>query len=423
MSLSRRTFLRASGIAIALPLLDAMQPRTCAAAESVTRRRMVAINLGLGLHAPNLVPRNAGRDYEMTPYLKVIEQFRDDFTFISGASHPDVGGGHFSSKSFLTAARHPNSAGFRNSISLDQLAAEQLGTETRFSSLALSISGPGLSWSRSGVELPAEVRPSQVFQKLFLEGRPGDKARQIQRLKDGRSVLDVVLDKAARMQKLLGGRDRQKMDQYFNAVREAEQRLVKAESWANRPKPRVTVPPPRDEPDRTKMLERQSLMYDMMHLAIETDSTRFITFFETGMNAVPSIPGVDTDYHMLSHHAKDATKISQLTIVETETMKRFGAFLKKLAESREGDSRLLDRTMVLFGSNLGNASSHDSKNMPIILAGGGFRHGQHLAFDQKNNYPLPKLYVSMLQRLGLEVDSFASTTGTMNGLDVLPNGS
>lgn len=423
MSLSRRTFLRASGIAIALPLLDAMQPRTCAAAESVTRRRMVAINLGLGLHAPNLVPRNAGRDYEMTPYLKVIEQFRDDFTFISGASHPDVGGGHFSSKSFLTAARHPNSAGFRNSISLDQLAAEQLGTETRFSSLALSISGPGLSWSRSGVELPAEVRPSQVFQKLFLEGRPGDKARQIQRLKDGRSVLDVVLDKAARMQKRLGGRDRQKMDQYFNAVREAEQRLVKAESWANRPKPRVTVPPPRDEPDRTKMLERQSLMYDMMHLAIETDSTRFITFFETGMNAVPSIPGVDTDYHMLSHHAKDATKISQLTIVETETMKRFGAFLKKLAESREGDSRLLDRTMVLFGSNLGNASSHDSKNMPIILAGGGFRHGQHLAFDQKNNYPLPKLYVSMLQRLGLEVDSFASTTGTMNGLDVLPNGS
>jgi len=381
---------------------------------------MVAINLGLGLHAPNIVPKTAGRDYEMTPYLKVIEEFRNDFTFISGTSHPEVGGGHFSSKSFLTAAKHPNSAGFRNSISLDQLAAEQLGTETRFSSLALSISGLGLSWSRSGVELPAEVRPSRVFQQLFLEGKPSEKANQVQRLKDGQSVLDVVLGKAAQMQKRLGGRDRQKIDQYFNAVREAEQRLVKAEAWAKRPKPKVDAPPPRDETDRTRMLQRLRLMYDMMHLAIETDSTRFITFFETGMNAVPSIPGVDTDYHMLSHHAKDPGKIAQLTIVETETMKLFGEFLGKLAESQEGDARLLDRTMVLFGSNLGNASSHDSKNMPIILAGGGFRHGRHLAFDRTNNYPLPKLYVSMLQRLGLEADEFASTSGTMSGLEMLP---
>jgi len=383
---------------------------------------MVAINLGLGLHAPNIVPKTAGSDYEMTPYLKVIEKFRNDFTFISGTSHPEVGGGHFSSKSFLTAAKHPNSAGFRNSISLDQLAAEQLGTGTRFSSLALSISGPGLSWSRSGVELPAEVRPSRVFQQLFLEGKPSEKASQVQRLRDGQSVLDVVLGKAAQMQKRLGGRDRQKIDQYFNAVREAEQRLVKAEAWANRPKPKVDAAPPRDETDRTRMLQRLRLMYDMMHLAIETDSTRFITFFETGMNAVPSIPGVDTDYHMLSHHAKDPGKIAQLTIVETETMKLFGEFLGKLAESREGDSRLLDRTMVLFGSNLGNASSHDSKNMPIILAGGGFRHGQHLAFDRSNNYPLPKLYVSMLQRLGLEADEFASTSGTMSGLEMLQGG-
>lgn len=422
MTLSRRTFLRASGIAIGLPILDAMQTRASAAEPMAARRRMVAINLGLGLHAPNIVPKKAGRNYEMTPYLKVIEEFRNDFTFISGTSHPEVGGGHFSSKSFLTAAKHPNSAGFRNSISLDQLAAEQLGTETRFSSLALSISGPGLSWSRSGVELPAEVRPSRVFQQLFLEGNPGEKARQVQRLKDGQSVLDVVLGKAARLQKRLGGRDRQKIDQYFNAVREAEQRLVKAEAWASRPKPKVEAQPPRDETDRTRMLQRLRLMYDMMHLAIETDSTRFITFFETGMNAVPSIPGVDTDYHMLSHHAKDPGKIAQLTIVETETMKLFGEFLGKLAESREGDSRLLDRTMVLFGSNLGNASSHDSKNMPIILAGGGFRHGQHLAFDRANNYPLPKLYVSMLQRLGLEADEFGSTSGTMNGLEMLSGG-
>lgn len=413
---SRRNFLRAAGVGVALPFLDAFESRARAQTKAKPRRRMVAINLGLGLHAPNIVPQKAGRDYELTPYLKVLEQFRDDFTMISGASHPEVGGGHFSGKSFLTAAKHPNSAGFKNTISLDQLAAEQLGTETRFSSLALSISGPGLSWSRSGVEIPAEVRPSRVFQKLFLEGKPTEKAKQIERLRDGQSVLDLVLNKAKRMELRLSGRDREKIDQYFSAVREAEQRLVKAQAWEHRPKPEVDVKEPRDQPDRTKMLERLELMYDMMHLAIETDSTRFITFYDTGMNAVPSIQGVDTDYHMLSHHAKDNAKIAQLTIVETQAITKLAGFLKKLANSNESGSSLLDQTMVLFGSNLGNASSHDSKNMPILLAGGGFKHGQHLAFDQKNNYALPKLYVSMLQRLGIETDQFASTTGTMAGL-------
>lgn len=416
--ISRRTFLRGTGVALGLPFLDAMA-RTPVSAVPQTRRRMVAVNLGLGLHAPNIVPQTSGRDYELTPYLQVLKEFRQQFTFISGSSHPEVGGGHQSGKSFLTAAKHPNSAGFKNSISLDQFAAERLGSETRYSSLALSISGPGLSWSRSGVEIPAETRPSQVFNRLFLEGKPSDKKRQIQRLQDGQSVLDVVAAEAGRMQRQLGSRDRAKMEQYLEAVREAERRLVKARAWEQKPKPAVQVQPPRDELDRAKMIERIGLMYDMMHLAIETDSTRFITFFDTGMNAVPAIKGVDTDYHMLSHHAKDPSKIAQLTIVETEVMAALSRFLGKLSNSTEGEASLLDKTMVLFGSNLGNASSHDTKNMPILLAGGGFRHGQHLAFDKQNNYPLPKLYVSMLQRLGLETDQFASSTGTMAGLEMI----
>ena len=413
--LSRRNFLRASGVAVGLPFLESVRG---AQQGDTFKRRMVAVNVGLGLHAPNIVPGQAGRNYAMTPYLDVIREFRDQWTFISGTSHPGVGGGHQSGKSFLTAAKHPNSAGFKNSISLDQFAAEQIGAETRFASLVLTTSGPGLSWSRSGVEVPAEGRPSRVYERLFLEGKPEQKALQLQRLKDGQSVLDVVLDQAARMKGRLSGRDREKMDQYFHAVREAENRLSKAEAWSQRPKPTVTVKPPRDEPDRTRMLERLALMYDMMHLAIETDSTRLITFYDTGMNAVPRIQGVDTDYHMLSHHAKDPGKIAQLTILETEVMKVFGTFLGKLANSREGDASLLEKTMVLFGSNLGNASSHDTKNMPIILAGGGFRHGQHLAFDAQNNYPRPKLYVSMLQRLGIETDTFAACTGTMDGLEM-----
>ena len=415
-SLTRRTFLRASGVAVGLPFLESVRG---AERKVAAKRRLVAVNVGLGLHAPNIVPAQAGGNYALTPYLDAIGEFRDQWTFISGASHPGVGGGHQSGKSFLTAAKHPNSAGFKNSISLDQLAAEQIGAETRFASLALTTSGPGLSWSRSGVEIPAEVRPSKIYQRLFLEGKPEQKAAQVQRLQDGQSVLDVVLEQAARMKGRLSGRDRSKIDQYFQAVREAENRLSKAEAWSQRPKPVVATKPPQDEPDRTRMLERLALMYDMMHLAIETDSTRLITFYDTGMNAVPRIKGVDTDYHMLSHHAKDPGKIAQLTVLETEVMKVFGQFLKKLASSHEGDASLLDTTMVLFGSNLGNASSHDTKNMPIILAGGGFKHGQHLAFDQQHNYPLPKLYVSMLQRLGIETDAFADCQGTMTGLEMV----
>lgn len=415
--LTRRLFLRASGVAIGLPLFESLGS-LARAAEAKPRRRLVAVNVGLGLHAPNIVPQKSGREYEPTTYLKLLEEFRKDFTFISGASHPGVGGGHYSGKSFLTAAKHPNSAGFKNSISIDQLAAEKLGSETRFSSLSLSTSGPGLSWSRSGVEIPAETRPSRVYQQLFLEGKPSEKAQQIERLQDGQSILDLVQDQTAQMKRRLGGRDLQKLDQYFTAVREAEQRLVKAEDWEHRPKPKVDARPPRDQTDHTQMIERLDLMYDMMHLALETDSTRFITFFDTGMNAVPQIKGVDTDYHMLSHHGKNPAKIEQLTIVESEVIKSFGRFLKKLADAHEDDASLLDHTMVLFGSNLGNASSHDTHNMPIVLAGGGFKHGQHLAFDHVNNYPLPKLYVSMLQRLGLEMDQFADCDGTLDGLDM-----
>lgn len=419
-NLTRRTLLKASGVAIALPALEAIQPHVFADSQpAASRRRMVAVNVGLGLHGPNIVPQTAGRYYQLSPYLNELQDLQNDFTFISGASHPEVGGGHASSKSFLTAAKHPNSAGFQNSISLDQYAAERLGTETRFRSLALTSSGPGLSWSRSGVEIPATGLPSRVFQQLFLDGKPSEKAAQIQRLQDGQSILDAVSFRARRMQQRLSGRDRHRIDQYFDAVREAEQRLVKAQAWEHRPKPQLDVAPPRDESDRSKMIERAELMYDMMHLALETDSTRFITFYDTGMNAVPTIAGVDTDYHMLSHHGKDPGKIDQLTIVETEIVRALGRFLNKLKSSSEGGSTLLDNTMVLFGSNLGNASSHDTKNMPILLAGGGFRHGQHLQFDHDKNYPLPKLYVSMLQRLGLETDEFAQTTGTLNGLEMV----
>jgi hypothetical protein len=419
--IDRRSFLRSSGVALALPALDAMAPRRRASAAQGSDvdipHRMVTINVGLGLHVPNLYPEKSGRDYEITPYLEPLRDLRDNFTVISGASHPDVDGGHQSEKSFLTAIPHPNSAGFRNSISIDQIAAEKIGVKTRYGYLCLSLAGRGLSWSRSGVEIPSVTRPSDVFSRMFLEGKADEKARKIQQLKDGQSIMDSVLAEAKLMNRRLGVQDRQKLDQFFTAVRSTETRLLKQESWEHRPKPQVNAKPPQDINDRTDIIGKARLMYDMMYLALQTDSTRLITFFKNGINAVPQISGVKNDYHNLSHHGLDPDKIAELGIIELEQFSALANFVRRLHETSEGESTLLERTMVLFGSNLGNASSHDTLNMPIVLAGGGFRHGQHLAFDRKQNYPLPNLFVSMLQRLGVETDSFVTSTGTMQGLE------
>lgn len=414
---SRRQLLRAAGIAVALPLLDAMVPSRAAEAEAA-RRRMVLIDIGFGLHAANLFPAKTGRDYELTPYLEVIREFREDFTIISGTSHPDVDGGHFAAKSFLTAAPKPTSANFKNTISLDQLAAERIGLETRFGSLTLSLmAGRGISYSRSGVEVPSESRPSRLFAQLFLDGKADEKQKQIQRLKDGQSVMDAVLDRAKAMQRRLGARDREKLDEYFSSVRAAEERLVKAQAWEHRPKPTLAARPPQDIANPADVIGGARLMFDMMHLALQTDSTRLISFYNPGINAVPPIEGVTQDYHNLSHHGQDQERLAQLKVVELEQMKVFAEFLGKLQATKESGGTLLDTTMVLLGSDLGNGSSHDNHNLPIILAGGGFRHGQHLAFDKDHNYPLPNLFVSMLHRLGLEHDRFASSTGTMTGLE------
>jgi hypothetical protein len=414
-SMSRRTLLRASGVAVGLPFLEAMTPAFARSAPP--RRRMVAVNFGLGLHLPHLVPAKAGRDYELTPYLEELKGLRDHFTVISGTSHPGVDGGHFAEKSFLTTVPHPNSASFRNSISLDQFASEKIGLETRFPYLALSQAGRGLAWTRSGVEIPTDTRPSALYGKLFLEGKPDEKARRLKQLKDGRSVLDAVSSQAGGLRRELGATDREKLEEYLGAVRETEQRLLRAEAWEAKPKPKAETPAPKDPSDHTDILEHGRLMYDLMHLALRTDSTRIITFFKNGMNAVPKIPGVSQDYHNLSHHGKDPQKIAELGVIERAQLACAAEFLGRLQAATEDGATLLDRTMVLIGSNLGNASSHDNRNLPILLAGGGFKHGSHLALGGERDYPLSNLFVSMLQRLGIETSTFGTGTGTMRGLE------
>jgi Protein of unknown function (DUF1552) len=417
--MNRRVFLKGAGISIALPLLGSRGHSLRAdGGPGNLRRRMVLIDFGLGLHAQNLFPKKSGFDYESTPYLDVLKDFRSNLTVISGVSHPDVDGGHLARKSFLTGAPKPLSPSFKNSISVDQVAAEQLGNETRFRSLALTLTPQsGLSFSRSGVEVPAESRPSQVFAKLFLDGNAKEKQKRIQQLRDGRSVMDSVLDQARSMRNRLGTKEAETLDQYLTAVRETEQSLVKAAAWDFKKKPFVDVSAPQDINNPADIVGRERLMYQMMHLAIQTDSTRVISFYNPGINAVPLISGVTQDYHNLSHHGQDPSRLAELKIIELEQLKLFAEFLEKLAATKEEGKSLLESTMVMLGSDLGNASSHDNHNLPIILAGGGFRHGRHLAFDQRQNYPLANLFVLMLQRLGLEIEKFASSTGTMSGID------
>ncbi len=419
---SRRRFLRGAGVAMALPLLPSM----ARGAEGRTPpRRILAICNNLGLLPEKFfpAPAQAGRGYALSPTLEPLKSHRDDFSVFSGVMHPDVDGGHPADNCFLTCAPHPSNGGFRNTISLDQYAAQYIGHLTRFPSMTLGVniqSGQrSLSWTAAGVLIPCEEKPSAVFAKLFLQGSPEEVRAQIRRLELGRSIMDAVADQVKGLQGGVGPRDRERLEQYVTGVRDLEKRLEKAREWEDVPKPAPRGKAPEDPATPREYFRRVRLMYDMARLAIETDSTRLITLMLDSVNS-PAIELEGTDikdgYHNLSHHGKSAAKIKQLEAIDLEHMRLLADLLAGLKGAKEEGGTLLDRTMVLYGSNLGNANTHVTTNLPVLMAGGGFRHGQHLVFDLERNYPLPNLFVSMLQRLGLETDRFATSTGTMRGL-------
>jgi hypothetical protein len=416
--LDRRTLLRGAGAALALPWLSAMSEAFAGTKASQPPRRFVSMTLGLGLHAENLFPAQQGRNYKPSLYLKSFDDLRDRVTVISGVSHPHVSGGHRAEASLLSAAPMSGAAASKNTISLDQLMAKHLGHHTRFASLVLGLSGSNSpSYTENGSMIPADDSPSKLFNRLFVNDSPADRARQTERARQGQSIMDLVADDARSLERQLGAGDRDRLDSYFTSVRELEKRLVESEAWANRPKPKVDITRPVDISNPNDFVGRQRLMSDMVRLALATDSTRFVTLHLGGSGGVVPIPGVEEGYHSLSHHGQDEEKLAQLALVETEIVRAWGDFLRDLAKIDDHGGKLLDHTTSLLTSNLGNASSHDNRNMPVLVAGGRFRHGQHLAFDRKNNYPLPNLYVSLLQHTGLERDRFATSTGTMTGLD------
>ncbi len=408
--LSRRTFLRAAGATIALPLLEAMRPAVAKAdGDKKIPRRMVAIETNMGILPQFFFPEKAGADYALTPYLERLAAHRKNMTVFSGVSFPGVTGSHAAEKCFLTGTPHPERGGFRNGVSLDQYAAELIGNATRYPSLVLQMSSENatLSYTRSGAPIPAERSPRKLFQKLFIQGKPSEVKDNVEALQEGRSLLDFVGDQTRRLNRSLSKSDQHRMDEYLTSVRELEHRLHSSEEWEYKPKPVVTAQPPVDIDDNREFVAKTRLMFDVMKLALETDSTRLISLF------------IDTTViHNITHHGNRPEMIAELRAKEEAQFDALNGFLNALESAKEEGQSLLDRTQVLYGTPMGSANSHANTNLPVLLAGGGFKHGQHLAFDTKNNYPLSNIYVSMLQRLGIEASEFSTSKGTMRGLEM-----
>jgi hypothetical protein len=408
-ALSRRTFLRGAGVALTLPFLDAMRPVFGATAASAPPRRMVCIETNMGILPQFFFPEKPGKEYTPSPYLDRLAAHRNQLTVFSGVSHPGVTGGHVAERCFLTGTPHPERGGFRNWISLDQFAAEEVGSQTRYPSLVLAVTNENstLSYTRSGAPIPSEKSPKKLFEKLFIQGKPSEIAANVAALQQGRSLLDFVGDQSRRLNRSLSQADQSRLDQYYTSVRELERRLHSAEEWEQRPKPVVTAKSPEEITDAKEFVRRTQLTFDVMKLAIETDSTRVISLF------------IDTTViHNITHHGNRPEVLAELRGHEERQFDALAGFLTALAGAKEENQSLLDRTMILYGTPMGSANSHSNVNLPVLFAGGGFKHGQHLAFDTTNNYPLANLYVSMLQRLGLPTDKFSTSKGTMRGLEI-----
>ncbi|WP_437202025.1 DUF1552 domain-containing protein [Planctomicrobium sp. SH664] len=418
----RRAFLRGVGVGLALPWLESLAQLNAKGLPDTQEppKRMLLISNNLGILSDHFFPQSSGPLDVLPAYLQTLEEFRNDFTVFSGLSHPDVSGGHSTENCFLTGARGPTRSGFRNTISLDQFAAEALGPVTRFSSINLGVNidkaNRSLSWTRDGALLPAEDSAPAVFRKMFLQGNPDDIARQLNRLAQRASILDTIRDDARLLNSKISHSDRSKLDQYFTAIRDVEDDLYSAREWEQRPKPISNHPAPEELEDKRLFFKKYDLMLQMARLALESESTRIVTLmvdaFATPVFQLDERTTTD-GYHNLSHHGQAEGKLAQLREADHAQMQLLRQLLKTLADTQTGARHLLDHTMVLFGSNLGDANTHVNTNLPILLAGGGFRHGQHLTFRRDQNVPLCNLFVSMLQQMKIEAEQFGSSTGTL----------
>ena len=409
---TRRHFLRGVGITLSLPWLESLGGLLHAADAEKEPRRLLLVCLPLGIFRDAIIPKQGGLGYEPTEYLSALTDFRDQFTVISGLDHPGVGGGHAAQPRIFTGL--PSAE--RNRRSLDQHVAARLGQHTRFDTLTLSAGANDFSWTDSGSMVPAEKNVADAFAKLFAEEGATNKTKVLREIGRGKSILDFVLDEASDLRPRLSKRDQDKLEEYFESVRATEKRLVKSEEWMHTPKPQVgTKAPAPFAPD--EIVTNMRNVCDLTYLAFKTDSTRVITFGYFRQDTVV-VPGVNVGYHNLSHHGQDEGNIAQLKRVEHAFFDELKTLLTNLTNAKEGDSNLLARTTIVITSNLGSGSSHSNKDLPVLLAGGRFKHGQHLAIEP-GTVPLSNLYLSVLHQFGMDDKSFGASNGTLKGLTIV----
>jgi len=414
----RRQLLHSlGGTVLSFPWLSNLALR---GAEIATApRRLVCVGLDFGLRPESFFPAGQGPDMEPTPLLEPLKRWRNRLTVFSQLEHPGVQGGHYGVHAFLSGVRREQAAGFKDGCqTIDQLAEEHLGGLTRFPSLCLGVGGgDAISWTRSGIAVPKLQDAGAAFDLLFKPQPASAKAARRATLAENESVLSLIAADAKRVGPTLDRWDREKMEEFIGAMRDFERANATSLAWFDRPPPVTSGERP--APDANACMGQVRAHFDLAALALQADATRILTLNIGGSLPVASLSGVTRGYHDLSHSGNDPEKLAQLHIIESALMAELDHFLETLATMKDvAGGSLLDSTTVVFGSGMGNASSHANTNLPVILAGGGFRHGRHLFFPKhgRQQTPLCNLFVTLLQQMGLERDQFGSSTGNLNEL-------
>ena len=420
--MNRRTFiLRSLGATLALPKLPSLMASAVEGNSAVQvvkgagagASRFVAIGNLLGFQVKQLFPTTTGLGYEKTTLLEPLEENRHQMTVYRGLDH-GVKGGHFAVHSFLSGVLNSEAQNRPDgNVTIDQFLADQVGYQTRFPSLTVGSEGGihggcQIAWTKSGVRVPPVTGPAELFDKLFVSDSQERQARRVEENRVQGSILDSVMEEANRLSRRVNKEDKDKLDEYLTSVRDVEKRLELRQHWASQPKPKA----PFEKPANRNMVEDLPLMYELIALALQTDSTRIATL-EIGGDFLPQHLGIKRDYHGLSHHGNDPEAIAELVTLEKYQIMHLGKFLTRLSKMNDGDRMLLDSTTVLFGSGMGDANSHKNSDLPIILAGGGYKHGsfREVARDGSHKTPLCNLFVDIAQKMGVETDHFGSSTG------------
>lgn len=417
----RRFILQGLGVSLALPALPSLMANVLGGNSAVRTakgagagaRRFVAVGNLLGYQVKHLFPETTGKAYEQTPLLKPLWDVRDHLTVYRGLDH-GIKGGHFAVHSFLSGVLNSEAqARPLGNVTIDQFMADEIGHQTRFPSLTVGSEGGihggcQIAWTKAGVRVPPVTGPAELFDKLFVSDSADRQTRRHQENRLQASILDTVLGEANSLSRRVNREDKAKLDEYFTSIRDVEKRLELRQRWASLPKPAA----PFARPENKNKVRDLPMLYELIALALQTDSTRIATL-EIGGDFLPQDLGIDKSYHGLSHHGNDEAAIKHLVALETYQIEEFGKFLARLSKMSDGDRTLLDSTSVLFGSGIGDANTHKNSDLPIVLAGGGYKHGEFkkLPTAGSNKVPLCNLYVDIAQRMGVETETFGNSTG------------